>query len=62
MQQVVKPVIQKKSKRSKGAVFVEYLLLVSLVGLGVIVGLVTVRSALINELQDLANAISAINI
>jgi Flp pilus assembly pilin Flp len=46
----------------QGAVFVEYLLLVTLVGIGVIVGLATLRSALINELNDLANAINAINI
>lgn len=52
---------QDKSKRSKGAVFVEYLLLVTLVGFGVIVGLATLRSALVNELMDLANAINAIN-
>lgn len=49
------------AKRSKGAIFVEYLLLVTLVGLGVIVGLAALRSALINELLDLANAINAIN-
>ncbi|MDB5386207.1 MAG: hypothetical protein JWM11_1853 [Planctomycetaceae bacterium] len=48
-------------KRSKGAVFVEYLLLVTLVGFGVIVGLAALRSALVNELMDLANAINAIN-
>lgn len=44
-----------------GSVFVEYLLLATLVGIGVIAGLGTVRSALINELMDLANAINAIN-
>jgi pilus assembly protein Flp/PilA len=48
-------------KRSKGAIFVEYLLLVTLVGLGVIVGLAALRTALVNELMDLANAINAIN-
>jgi len=45
----------------RGTVFVEYLLLVTLVGIGVIVGLATVRTALINELNDLAQAINAIN-
>ncbi len=45
-----------------GAVFVEYVLLVTLVGLGAVVGLSTVRDALINELTDLANAITALNI
>lgn len=39
----------------------EYVLLVTLVGLGVIVGLAVVRSALVNELIDLSNAINAIN-
>lgn len=48
-------------ERRKGSIFVEYVLLVTLVGLGVIVGLATVRSALVNELIDLANAINAIN-
>lgn len=55
------PKRKKTANRSRGAVFVEYLLLVTLVGLGVIVGLATLRSALINELMDLANAINAIN-
>jgi Flp pilus assembly pilin Flp len=45
-----------------GAVFVEYVLLVTLVGLGAIAGLSTVRDALINELTDLANAIMNLNI
>ena len=35
---------------AKGSVFVEYLLLLTLVGIGVIVGLAAVRTALINEL------------
>lgn len=43
-----------------GSVFVEYLLLLTLVGIGVIVGLAAVRSALIKELVELAEAISAI--
>jgi len=45
----------------RGSIFVEYVLLVTIVGIGVIVGLATVRSALTNELMDLANAIEAIN-
>ena len=43
-----------------GGVFVEYLLLLTIVGIGVIAGLATVRSALIAELLDLANAIASI--
>lgn len=49
------------NKSHRGVVFIEYLLLVTLVGFGVIVGLATLRGALINELLDLANAINAIN-
>lgn len=45
----------------EGAIFVEYLLLLTLIGIGVIAGLATVRVALLNELNDLANAINAIN-
>ena len=45
----------------KGSIFVEYLLLVTIVGIGVIVGIACIRQALNNELFDLANAINAIN-
>jgi len=51
----------KKNRGSKGSIFVEYLLLLSIVGIGVLVGLASVRTALVNELIDLANAINAIN-
>jgi Flp pilus assembly pilin Flp len=44
-----------------GGIFVEYLLLLTIVGIGVIAGLATVRSALISELMDLANAIASIS-
>ncbi len=44
----------------RGAVFVEYLLLMTLVGIGVIGGLATLKDALIAELNDLAEAINAI--
>ena len=43
-----------------GAVTVEYLLLVTLVGIGVLVGLAAVRNALVQELDDVAAAINAI--
>lgn len=52
---------QRLRNRIRGTVFVEYLLLVTLVGIGVIVGLATLRGALVNELNDLANAINALN-
>ncbi|MCR9119949.1 MAG: hypothetical protein NXI22_23680 [bacterium] len=43
-----------------GGVFVEYLLLLTVVGIGAIAGLAVVRGALIGELFDLAAAIDAI--
>ena len=48
------------SSKRRGSVFVEYLLLVTIIGIGVIVGLVAVRKALVEELLDLAAAIIAI--
>lgn len=44
----------------RGAVFVEYLLLLTLVGIGVICGLAVLKDALINELNELAAAINSI--
>ncbi len=41
----------------KGTIAVEYLLLSTIVGIGLIVGLACVRDALVTELQDLARAI-----
>ncbi|MDZ7618112.1 MAG: hypothetical protein U1E05_13995 [Patescibacteria group bacterium] len=45
---------------TRGSVFIEYLLLCTIVGIGVIVGLATLKEALIAELKDLAQAIGAI--
>lgn len=59
MRKLKKPVKQLK-RRLRGAVFVEYIVLVTIIGIGVIVGLATVRQALVNELFDLAAAINAI--
>lgn len=59
--QIIPLVARKLARQTRGSVFVEYLLLATLVGIGVIAGLGTVRLALLNELQDLANAINAIN-
>lgn len=53
---------QRVTGRKRGSIFVEYILLITIVGIGVIVGLATIRSALVNELIDLANAINAINV
>lgn len=44
----------------RGSVFVEYLLLLTIVGIGVIAGLATLRGALLNELLELADAIASI--
>ena len=43
-----------------GSVFVEYLLLLTIIGIGAIAGLATLRGALTSELIDLANAIASI--
>ncbi|MHB8901763.1 MAG: hypothetical protein ACYC6Y_23655 [Thermoguttaceae bacterium] len=45
---------------TRGSVFVEYLLLLTLIGIGVICGLVALKDALIVELNDLAQAIGEI--
>ena len=44
----------------RGGVFVEYILLLTIVGIGAIVGLAVLRDALITEPQQLAQAISQI--
>ena len=48
-------------RKVRGSIFIEYLLLLTIIGIGAIAGLTTLRSALFNELMDLANAINAIN-
>jgi Flp pilus assembly pilin Flp len=53
-------VLQQLRDQAHGAVFTEYLLLVTLVGIGVIAGIATLRAALLNELAELAAAIAAI--
>ena len=47
-------------RSSRGAVFVEYLLLMTIVGIGVICGLAVLKDALVHELKDLAQAITNI--
>ncbi len=44
----------------RGGVFVEYILLLTIVGIGAIVGLAVLRDAMIDELVQLADAISQI--
>lgn len=53
--------INRLRKDTRGEVFVEYILLLTIVGIGVIVGLAVLRSALINELAELADAILEIS-
>jgi len=53
--------LQSFRKDVRGGVFVEYLLLLTVVGIGAIAGLAVVRGALIAELFDLADAIDAIS-
>lgn len=48
------------ARTRRGSVLVEYLLLLTIVGIGAIVGLAVVRQALFTELQQLAAAINAI--
>ena len=57
----IKKQLDGRKRRWKGSIFIEYILLVTIVGIGVVVGLACVREALVNELIDLANAINAIN-
>lgn len=44
----------------RGVVTAEYLLLVTLIGIGVLVGLAALRNAIVDELQDCATAVKNI--
>jgi pilus assembly protein Flp/PilA len=55
-----KKAASRPASNRRGSVFVEYVLLVTLVGLGTLAGVAILRNALIAELQDLALAIAAI--
>jgi len=57
---VLSRVFRRLAADTQAAVFVEYLLLLSIVGIGAIAGLAAVRGALINELLELAGAISGL--
>jgi pilus assembly protein Flp/PilA len=57
---VAKQLIHRLAGDTDAAVFVEYLLLLTIVGIGAIAGLAAVRGALINELLELAAAIAAL--
>lgn len=59
-QTAMKQTVRRLVQDTCGGIFVEYLLLMTIVGIGVIAGLATVRGALLNELLELAAAIAAI--
>ena len=61
MMRMLKKLWRGSSRARRGAVTVEYLLLLTLIGIGAIVGLAGVRNALIFELNDVAQAIYAIH-
>lgn len=52
----------KKAKNRKGILTFEWILLISLLVIGVIGGLSSVRNALLGELDDLASCIRAIDL
>ena len=53
---------QLRSRKRRGALTLEWILLVTVLVIGIIGGLAAVRNATTAELLDLANAISAINV
>ena len=53
---------QLRSRRRRGALTLEWILLVTVLVIGIIGGMAAVRNATNAELLDLANAISAINV
>ncbi len=48
----------RRRRPAKGAVFAEYLVLLTVVGIGVVAGIAAVRLALITEIGDLFTAIA----
>ena len=58
---MIKRLLKALHRDDEGTVFVEYLLLLTIVGIGVIAGLAALRGALTSELIDLANAIGSIS-
>jgi len=50
------------SRRRRGVLTLEWILLVTVIVIGVIGGLGVVRSATLGELKDLAEAITALNV
>ncbi len=60
----MQPTSFRKSRRHvrRGMLSFEWILLISIVVIGIIGGLAAVRNALLSELNDLANAVQAINV
>jgi len=52
----------KKQRRRRGMLTVEWILIVTVVVIGIVGGLAAVRNAILSELHDLAGAITALNI
>ena len=52
---------QRRQQRRRGVLTLEWILLVTVIVLGVIGGLGLVRNATVGELRDLAEAITALN-
>ncbi|NMC21054.1 MAG: hypothetical protein GYA33_11625 [Thermogutta sp.] len=60
----MQPIRSRKSRRHsrRGMLSFEWVLLISLLVIGIIGGLAAVRNALLSELNDLAQAVEAINV
>ena len=56
------PKSRQRLRRRRGVLTLEWILLVTVIVIGVIGGLGAVRSATLGELKDLAEAITALNV
>jgi len=54
--------IRRSSRKRRGVLTLEWVLLVTVIVIGIIGGLGAVRSAMLGELTDLANAIGQLNV
>ncbi len=57
---LIKSWLRRLRDDTRGEVFVEYILLLTIVGIGAITGMAVLRSSLINELTELASAIDGL--
>lgn len=58
----LKKVLPSRRRKRRGVLTLEWILLVTVLVIGIIGGLGAVRNATIGELQDLAEAIEALNV